>query len=569
MRLRVQNTHKLLAADGLLFVQVLGDLVQLALVVSQQLIGLSMLGLHDLHDLGIHLRCGLLTAGKAGIAAQIGVVHRLERDHVKILGHAVAGDQRAGQLGGLLNIVAGTCGDGVEDQLLSGAAAGQGGNLVQDLLLGHQGVVTVLDLHRKAQRAGGTRHDGDLLHGGAVRLQCRHQRMADLMVGDDIFVARKSEVLLCAQYQPVIQETLGIRIYGEIREFAQLFELLMQHSQKENFTLIIDEFQEFLYINPSIVSDIQRIWDQYHATSKINFIVCGSVYSMMKRIFEDRKEPLYGRLTARIALHPFTTTVIKEILADHAPQFTSEDLLCLYLLTGGVAKYITLLMEAKAFNKTAMINYALSEGSPFLTEGKDMLISEFGKDYANYFSILSLIAEGKTTQREIDSIINKNTGSYLANLEDEYSLIKKVKPMFAKPNSRATRYCLQDNFLRFWFRFIFSNNAVLEMGKNHLLIEYVEKNYEQYSGLLLEKYFRELIAEEEEVTDVGNYWDKNGENEIDLIALNRFNKTALIGEVKRNPRKISIPALEKKGETLHKELNDYKITFKGFSLKDM
>lgn len=85
-----------------------------------------------------------------------------------------------------------------------------------------------------------------------------------------IFVARKSEVLLCAQYQPVIQETLGIRIYGEIREFAQLFELLMQHSQKENFTLIIDEFQEFLYINPSIVSDIQRIWDQYHATSKIN-----------------------------------------------------------------------------------------------------------------------------------------------------------------------------------------------------------------------------------------------------------------------------------------------------------
>lgn len=216
-----------------------------------------------------------------------------------------------------------------------------------------------------------------------------------------------------------------------------------------------------------------------------------------------------------------------------------------------------------------MINYALSEGSPFLTEGKDMLISEFGKDYANYFSILSLIAEGKTTQREIDSIINKNTGSYLANLEDEYSLIKKVKPMFAKPNSRATRYCLQDNFLRFWFRFIFSNNAVLEMRKNHLLIEYVEKNYEQYSGLLLEKYFRELIAEEEEVTDIGNYWDKNGENEIDLIALNRFNKTALIGEVKRNPRKISIPALEKKGETLHKELNDYKITFKGFSLKDM
>lgn len=384
-----------------------------------------------------------------------------------------------------------------------------------------------------------------------------------------IFLTRKSEVLLCAQYQPVIEETLGIRIYGEIQEFPKLFELLMQHSQKENFTLIIDEFQEFLYINPSIIGDIQRIWDQYHATSRINFIACGSIYSMMKRIFEDRKEPLYGRLTSRISLRPFTASVIKEILADYSPQFQPEDLLCLYLLTGGVAKYVLLLMEAGAFTKTAMLNYALSEGSPFLTEGRDMLISEFGKDYATYFSILSLIADGKTTQREIDSIINKNTGSYLANLEEEYSLINKVKPMFAKPNSRATRYYLQDNFLRFWFRFVFPNNALLEMGKNRLLTEHVEKHYEQYSGLLLEKYFRERIAEEEEVTDVGSYWDKNGENEIDLIALNRFNKTALIGEVKRNRKKVSISVLEKKSETLHKELNDYKITFKGFSLEDM
>ena len=70
-------------------------------------------------------------------------------------------------------------------------------------------------------------------------------------------------------------------------------------------------------------------------------------------------------------------------------------------------------------------------------------------------------------------------------------------------------------------------------------------------------------------TDLTSNQPVQPENEIDLIALKRFNKTALIGEVKRNPRKISIPALEKKGETLHKELNDYKITFKGFSLKDM
>ena len=65
------------------------------------------------------------------------------------------------------------------------------------------------------------------------------------------------------------------------------------------------------------------------------------------------------------------------------------------------------------------------------------------------------------------------------------------------------------------------------------------------------------------------FYDRNKDIAIAPTALNRFNKTSLIGEVKRNPRKTSISVLEKKSETLHKELNDYKITFKGLSLKDM
>lgn len=65
------------------------------------------------------------------------------------------------------------------------------------------------------------------------------------------------------------------------------------------------------------------------------------------------------------------------------------------------------------------------------------------------------------------------------------------------------------------------------------------------------------------------FYDRKKEITIDPTTLNRFSKTALIGEVKRNLRNISISVLEKKSETLHKELNDYKITFKGLSLEDM
>lgn len=384
-----------------------------------------------------------------------------------------------------------------------------------------------------------------------------------------LFVSRKSEVLLCEQFQQEIKEVLGLNIFGKITDFRTLFEQLMIYATKEHYTLIIDEFQEFDNINSSIFSDIQHLWDKYKEQAKINFIACGSIYSMMKKIFENNKEPLFGRLTSKIVLKPFQVSTIKEILTDHNPNYTSEDLLALYLITGGVAKYITLLMEAGSITFEDMISFTIRADSPFLSEGRDLLISEFGREYATYFSILQLIASGKTSQSEIDSIIEKNTGAYLVNLEKEYSLIRKNKPMLSKPESRNSRWSLNDNYLMFWFRFIFPNQSMIELGKNEMLKSYILKNYEQYSGLILERYFREKITESEDITDIGNYWDRKGENEIDIIALNRFESRALIAEVKRNPQKIDKTLLSEKAATIKKLLSKYQIELKALSMLDM
>jgi len=384
-----------------------------------------------------------------------------------------------------------------------------------------------------------------------------------------LFVSRRNEALLCAQFQNDAEKALGLRLFGNITQFRDLFEQLMIYATKENVTLIIDEFQEFERVNPAIFSDIQNLWDQYKQDAKINFIVCGSIYSMMMKLFEDTKEPLFGRLTSKIILKPFSVSVIKEILGDYNAHFTPEDLLCLYTLTGGVAKYITLFMEAGATTVKQMLQYVTRPDSPFLGEGKELLIAEFGKEYGTYFSILQLIASGKTSQAEVDSIIGKNTGAYLVNLEKNYSLISKNKPLFSKPESRKARWVIIDNYLRFWFRFIMPNQSLLEMGRHDLLREYIENNYVQYSGLLLEKYFREKMAERERVTEIGNYWDTKGQHEIDLIALNTLDKTATVVEIKRNPQKINLSALKEKATVIHKELSPYKVEFKGLSMEDM
>ena len=173
-------------------------------------------------------------------------------------------------------------------------------------------------------------------------------------------------------------------------------------------------------------------------------------------------------------------------------------------------------------------------------------------------------------QNQIDNIIGKNTGTYLKNLHEDYNYINRLLPMFSKPGNRNIRWTMDDCFFRFWFRFILPNQNIIEMERNDLLLEIVQRDYCDYTGLVLEQYFRQRIAEEERVTAVGNYWDRQGNNEIDLIALNDIDRTALVAEVKRNPERYKEHVLKEKFETIRREFAKYKeVKLIGLSMKDM
>ena len=385
-----------------------------------------------------------------------------------------------------------------------------------------------------------------------------------------LYVSKDNERVLVEKFQKAADEVLGLHIYGHLETFAQFFEQIMEYGKEHHFTIVFDEFQNFLKVNPAIPSHIQDIWDRYHESTTVNLVACGSIYSMMRKIFDNDDEPLYGRKDCEIRLKPFRISVIKEILHDYNPIYTSEDLLCLYMLTGGVAKYIALLMDAGATDKESMLKWATDFESPFLSEGRELVLSEFGKDYANYLSILQLVAGGMTVQNQIDNIIGKNTGTYLKRLEEDYNYVSKLAPMFSKPGSRNLRWCVEDCFLRFWFRFILPNQALIEMERNDLLLEIVKRDYNDYTGLVLEQYFRQKISEEERVTMVGNYWDRKGMNEIDLIALNDIDKTALVAEVKRKADRYNPKLLQEKYDTIRSNFGKYEdVQLKGLSMQDM
>ena len=324
------------------------------------------------------------------------------------------------------------------------------------------------------------------------------------------FVARKVENDLCADYLQEIEHKLNIPTMGKVERFAEIFEYLMKLSIDRPLTLFIDEFQEFFKVNKSVYSDMQRIWDMYHTKAHINLIVCGSIFSMMTKIFKDKKEPLYNRQTRFMSIKPFTPAVLKEIMAEYNPDHAAEDLLAIYSFTGGVAKYVQLLIDAGATTKTKMINHIIKADSVFLGEGKAILIEEFGKDYGVYFSILSAIARGKTSRSEIEN----------------YDAVKAM----------------------------------------------INRDYETFSGKMLERYFKRVLIESKAYTRIGSWWDRKGENEIDIVAENELNDEAVFIEVKRKKENFDAVALNEKVSVFTRATGKFKgyvISQKGLSMTDM
>ena len=383
------------------------------------------------------------------------------------------------------------------------------------------------------------------------------------------FVAKKNEALLCAEFVAQIEQQWGEPVYGEFKQFKTLFGWLLSQARSKPFTLIIDEFQEFQSVNAAIFSEIQALWDANRQESRMNLVCCGSVYALMTRIFENAKEPLFGRATQRMHIKAFDVATLQEILKDYAPAFTPEDLLALYLLTGGVAKYVELLMEQNACTKDQMLGLVLSEQSLFLEEGKNVLIDEFGKDYGNYFSILSLIASGKTARAEMESIMEMQIGGFLERLEQEFGLIKKVRPLLAKPNSRSLKYEIEDPFLRFWFGFIYKNRSAIEAGNLGYIRNIVDRDYNTFSGKTLERFFIARIKAQQRYNQIGTYWEKQNTNEIDIVAIDELNRCLLIAEVKRNADKISLDVLQHKALNLVAHFQNYDVKYAAYSLAQL
>ena len=402
------------------------------------------------------------------------------------------------------------------------------------------------------------------------------------------FVSKKTEKELLDDFREEISKKLNLPYLGEFKNLKQLLEFLFDYSKKNHLIVVFDEFQNFRSISPALFSELQKFWDLNKDQSKIAIFCIGSMFTLIKKIFTSSKEPLYNRANKIIELNHFNLKTQQIILKDFK-LLSSKNFLIFYAFFNGMPKYFELLDDNGLAGKDIrqIIKKLFCEEDAYLIkEGKNILIEEFGKSYEKYFSILTAIALGKTTKNEIYNYtgININSlGFFLKILEDFYEIIERKTPVLEKKSSsKLSLYKIKDEFLSFWFRYIYKKNYLIEIKNWPDLLDYIIKDLDNYLGFTFENLIKDYLIEQNNSKNsifnfeqIGSFWkrpDATGDNkEIDIIAVNKKNNMALIGECKLNfnqiNQKLINDLIQKSG--LIVKLKNYKKVYYIFTVEEL
>ncbi len=380
-----------------------------------------------------------------------------------------------------------------------------------------------------------------------------------------LFISRKSEAALVDEFATIIRNQLGVKFF-QPSSLRDIFEFLFDYAKTTPLTLVVDEFQDIERVNSSLFSDLQNLWDSYKRDTQMHWVCCGSLYSLMTKLFKGDKQPLLNRDDHFFKVQPLSPSYFRQILIDNN-LYTPERLLQWWCLSGGIPKYLEWLVHAGENTFDELI----TASSPLIEEGLHRLVEDFGSEHRAYFDVLAAISIGHTSRARIESYLDMGVGPVLEKLEVDFAVITKQRPMHAKENSRDVRYALVDPFLSFWFNFIHANRSAVEMENFGYIQELIKRDFATYSGKQLESMFTAFLIETGRFNRIGGYWDNKGEHEIDIVAINDLEKYILIVEVKRQSKRFNQQELAIKAGHLLQKLNckDYRIEQRCFALDNL
>ena len=359
----------------------------------------------------------------------------------------------------------------------------------------------------------------------------------------------------------------------EVKSWDVLFRAIIDTHFDSKPVIVLDEFQYLGKSNPAFPSVFQRIWEEILKDRQVMVILCGSLISMMQSQTLAYDSPLYGRRTAQIRLMQIPFAYYHQFFPDKS----RKELIEMYAVTGGVPKYIELFSQSKDIYSA--IEKCVLNRSGYLYDEPHFLLQQEVSEVGSYFSIIKAIAAGNTKLSAIAGVLEVKSTSltkYLKTLIDLDILEREVPVTEDSPEkSKKGLYKIKDNYLRFWFAFVYPNMSFIESGHGRIVMDKIRKSLvRNHIAFVYEDICRERMWEinAEGVwpfyfSKLGRYWDSK--EEIDIAAIDPDGKNLILGECKywQEPVGVSVlRELEAKAKTVSWEKEKRKTWFVLFSV---
>ncbi len=359
----------------------------------------------------------------------------------------------------------------------------------------------------------------------------------------------------------------------EVKSWDVLFRAIIDTHFDSKPVIVLDEFQYLGKSNPAFPSVFQRIWEEILKDRQVMVILCGSLISMMQSQTLAYDSPLYGRRTAQIRLKQIPFAYYHQFFPDKS----RKELIEMYAVTGGVPKYIELFSQSNDIYSA--IEACVLNRSGYLYDEPHFLLQQEVSEVGSYFSIIKAIAAGNTKLSAIAGVLEVKSTSltkYLKTLIDLDILEREVPVTEDGPEkSKKGLYKIKDNYLRFWFAFVYPNMSFIESGHGRIVMDKIRKSLvRNHIAFVYEDICRERMWEinAEGVwpfyfSKLGRYWDSK--EEIDIAAIDLDGKNLILGECKywQEPVGVSVlRELEAKAKTVSWEKEKRKTWFVLFSV---
>ncbi|MEI8300113.1 MAG: ATP-binding protein [Chlamydiota bacterium] len=290
------------------------------------------------------------------------------------------------------------------------------------------------------------------------------------------------------QLSEYVQNSLIAKL--KVTSWIEVFKLIHDSLTEGAWTVYFEEIQWLADYKDAFISELKFAWDNYFRyRQQCLVILCGSSPSFIVNQVIFSKS-LYNRSQSELHLREFGLAETREFLSNRSHR----EVMDAYLTVGGIPEYLKWCKTSSSVFSSICIN-TFTPDSFFSTEFDRVFVSSLAEN-KHYKKIIEFLGCVRFASREeILHYLKTSSSGYISEILKDIELcgfIEKYTPYNLNEESTLSRYCISDQYLQFYYKFIKPEITEIKRGtyQDNPTLAIKMDSYQKWLGYAFERFCR-------------------------------------------------------------------------------